>query len=351
MAIPSNNSAPLNRVIGFGAQKTFTHPGVAQTRNPVVSVVIPMLNEAESVDVLIARLQPLLDHTEVDWEFVMVNDGSSDTTQEKLESALPGFARCKLVQLSRNFGQQAAYRAGLEQATGDAVVFLDADLQDPPEMIPDMIAEWRAGAKLVTGCRKSRPERGLRGLLLRGFQQIFFRLTGGIMPRNSGTFGLMDRVVADHVRAMPEQNLFLPALRCWVGYQHATVWYDRSGRAVGEPKQSLRKLFAYAWDGITSFSEIPLKAITLLGVLFSSCGFLYACTLVAVKLLQAFGLLAQLQVLGFTTLAVAIIAFGGIQLICIGVIGEYVARIYREVKRRPHFIVETVQQFSHVHHE
>ncbi len=306
-----------------------------------VSVVVPVWNEEENVDALVERLALLLPLGNCAWEFVFVNDGSADNTVEKLTEELPRLRNWRIVELSRNFGQQAAYRAGLDNATGDAVVFLDADLQDPPELIPEMIAMWRKGAKLVTGRRRSRTETGLRRVFFDLFHHVFFYLTSGAMPKNSGTFALMDRVVADQVRAMPELNMFLPAMRYWVGFKQEVVWYDRAARE-GAPKQSLSKLFNYAWDGITSFSVLPLKAISALGLLISFAGFAYAGVLVAIKLLQFVGFFPDLVVQGFTTLAVAVLCMGGLQLMCLGLIGEYLAKMYREVKRRPAYIVAKV---------
>lgn len=306
-----------------------------------VSVVVPVWNEEESVDALIERLAHLLPHGNCIWEFVFVNDGSTDNTVPKLIAQVPVLREWKVIELSRNFGQQAAYRAGLDAATGDAVVFLDADLQDPPELIPEMIALWRNGTKLVTARRRSRTETGLRRLLFELFHHVFFYLTSGAMPKDSGTFGLMDRIVADKVRQMPELNMFLPAMRYWVGFKQEVVWYDRVSRE-GTPKQSLQKLFSYAWDGITSFSVLPLKAISALGLLISFGGFAYAGVLVAIKLLQLVGYFPNLIVPGFTTLAVAVLFMGGLQLVCLGLIGEYLAKVYREVKRRPAYIVDKV---------
>jgi dolichol-phosphate mannosyltransferase len=230
----------------------------------------------------------------------------------------------------------------LDHADGDAVIFLDADMQDPPECMPELIEKWRGGAKLVVGCRKSRAERGVRGLLMNGFHEVFFRMTRGAMPKNSGTFGLMDRLIADQVRALPERNLFLPALRKWVGFKQDVVWYDRKAR-IGQAKQTYAKLFRYAWDGITSFSETPLQVISALGALLCLVGFGYAGFLVGIKLLQVFGYFHELKVQGFTTLALAVVGLGGIQLLCLGIIGQYLARVYTEVKARPHYIVENLQ--------
>jgi glycosyltransferase involved in cell wall biosynthesis len=307
-----------------------------------LSVVIPVWNEEESIAALMERLQPLAAASSLPWQMVFVNDGSNDHTEHRLLDTLQTWPDWVLVRLSRNFGQQPAYRAGLDVATGDAVVFLDADLQDPPEMIPEMIRLWQDGAKLVVGQRRTRAESGLRRLLFDLFHLIFHRLTAGAMPKDSGTFGLMDRIIVDELRRMPELNLFLPAMRCWVGHRRETVWYDRDVRH-GAPKQSMRKLFSYAWDGITSFSILPLRMISLLGALISAGGFLYALILVFIRFLQLFGHFPNLAVLGFTTLAVAIFSLGGIQLLCLGLIGEYLAKVYREVKRRPPYIVEQVR--------
>jgi glycosyltransferase involved in cell wall biosynthesis len=307
-----------------------------------VSIVIPVWNEEESIAPLMERLRPLADASLLPWQLVFVNDGSSDRTEERLVAALETWPDWLLVRLSRNFGQQPAYRAGLDVATGAAVVFLDADLQDPPELIPEMIRLWQNGAKLVIGQRRSRAESGLRRLLFDLFHVAFHRLTSGAMPKDSGTFGLMDRIIVDELKRMPELNLFLPAMRCWVGHRRETVWYDRAVRH-GAPKQSMQKLFSYAWEGITSFSILPLRAISLIGALISAAGFVYATILILIRFLQLFGYFPNLTVLGFTTLAVAILCLGGIQLLCLGLIGEYLAKVYREVKRRPPYIIEEVR--------
>jgi glycosyltransferase involved in cell wall biosynthesis len=308
---------------------------------PTVSIIVPVWNEEETIPSLIERLKKLSGETPYLFDFIFVNDGSIDRTQDKLVELSPQLPRWRVVKLSRNFGQQAAYRAGLDQADGDAVVFLDGDLQDPPEVIPAMIDAWEHGSMVVVGRRRSRPERGLRGFLMRRFHDVFHVVTGGLMPKGSGTFGLMDKKVANAVRAMPELNIFLPALRSWVGYPHGYVWYDRAARE-GKPKQTLSKLFNYAWDGILSFSELPLRTISWIGVLISLIGFGYASVLIAVKILQLFGYFKDLIVPGFTTIAVAVLCVGGIQLISLGVLGQYIARIYREVKRRPLYLTEEI---------
>jgi dolichol-phosphate mannosyltransferase len=265
-------------------------------RRPLVSIVIPMLNERDSLRPLFDRVAQAIKETPVDWELVVVDDGSTDGTRGVIADELSRFPRWRLVFLSRNFGQQPAYRAGLENARGDAVIFLDADLQDPPELIPQLLAQWRDGFKVVTGCRVSREERGLRRLLFDLFHQLFHRMTGRVMPMNSGMFSLVDRVVVNQLLAARETNLFLPALKCWYGFPQTTVSYARKDRAIGEPKQSFKKLFRYALDGLLSFSDLPLQWIAVVGAVISVISFGYAVLLVGIKLAQLAGLLASLEV-------------------------------------------------------
>lgn len=308
----------------------------------LVTIVIPMLNERDGLHPLFDRLQAALKDTDVDWEMVIVDDGSTDGTKEAVQDELKRFKRWRLIVLSRNFGQQPAYRAGIDHATGDAVIFLDADLQDPPELIPGLLEKWRAGFKVVTGCRTSREERGLRRIFFDLFHKTFHRMTGKVMPVNSGMFSLVDRSVVAHLAAARETNLFIPALKCWYGYPQTTVEYTRKDRAVGAPKQSFRKLFRYALDGLFSFSDLPLQWIAAAGAIICAASFLYAGLLVIEKCLQMFGYFPELRVLGFTTLAVAILGLSGVQLLSLGIIGQYLARVYRESKGRPIYVVESL---------
>ncbi|HEX5400463.1 MAG TPA: glycosyltransferase family 2 protein [Verrucomicrobiae bacterium] len=310
--------------------------------HPLVSIVIPMFNERDSLRPLFERLMQTVKNATVEWELIVVDDGSTDGTREVIAKELAAFSRWQLVLLSRNFGQQPAYRAGLEYAHGDAVVFLDADLQDPPELIPQLLAKWREGFKVVTGCRVSREERGLRRFLLDSFHKVFHQMTGRVMPLDSGMFSIIDRVVLNQLLAARETNLFLPALKCWYGFPQTTISYARKERAVGEPKQSLRKLFRYALDGLFSFSDLPLQWIAVAGAIISAASFGYAAFLLVVKLAQLTGHFTSLDVKGFTTVAVAVFCLSGIQLLSLGIVGQYLARIYREIKGRPVYIVENI---------
>jgi len=232
-----------------------------------------MLNEREGVSLLFSRLRGAIAGEFVRWEIVIVDDGSNDGTRDVLPRELSIFPQWQALILSRNFGQQAAYRAGLGAARGDAVIFLDADLQDPPELIPQLVAKWREGFKVVTACRTSRAEHGPRRWMFNVFHQLFHRLTNGTMPKNSGTFSLVDRLVVNRLLDIRETNLFLPALKCWFGFPQTTVSYARQERAIGPPKQSFGKLLNYALNGIFSFSDMPLQWIGLLGLVVSVVSF------------------------------------------------------------------------------
>ena len=299
-----------------------------------------MLNELEGIDTLFSEIQKGIKDVPARFEVVVVDDGSTDGTKEVIEEKLKCFPVWRLLILSRNFGQQPAYRAGLAEATGDAVIFMEADLQDPPSLIGKLFEQWQKGYKVVTGVRTSREERGPRRWAFDLYHVLFYRLTDRVMPANSGMYSLIDRVVVDHLLAVPETNLFLPALKNWFGYSQTTVKYDRKNRAAGQPKQTLRKLINYGMNGLTSFSDLPLQWIGMAGAIISIASFGYAGFLTALKLAQMLGYLETLKVQGFTTLAVAIFCLGGVQIMCLGILGQYMARIYREIKKRPLYIVE-----------
>jgi glycosyltransferase involved in cell wall biosynthesis len=301
-----------------------------------LDIVIPIYNEEENLGELQRRLRDVCSRIEgCEWHVLYVNDGSADRSLSIMLEQHQADPRFRVLDLSRNFGHQAAITAGLMQASGDVAVFMDGDLQDPPEVIPDLLACWRGGAKVVRAQRRSRRESGLRRLGFEAFHRIFKWISDFPIPSQTGIFGLVDKQAMDELKKLTEKNRFFPGLRSWVGFEPGIVYYDRQERAGGEPKQSFKRLIKYALDAIFSFSYKPLKLMTLFGVLISAAGFLLACVFV-IKRLAGF----ETAQTGFTTLVTLILFLGGVQLIAVGVLGEYLARIYDEVKQRPLFIVK-----------
>lgn len=306
-----------------------------------VVLVIPIFNEALVLPQLLSRLETLRArlHGHV-MEVVFIDDGCRDHSAS-LVAAHPGCASpapwLHLVRLSRNFGHQAALSAGLVHAATlapDAVVTLDADLQDPPEVIPDLLAAHAAGAEVVLAVRRSRQERGLRRLGFDLFHKLFGSVVDQPIERNTGTFGLLSRDALAAFLQLGERHRFFPGLRSWIGFTRAEVAYDRQERAAGEPAVTFRKLIRYALDGIFSFSHLPLRLVTYAGLFSAGVGFSVAIFFAAKRLL---GLESAFT--GFTTLVTLVLFLGGVQLVAIGILGEYLGRIYDEVKQRPHFIV------------
>ena len=304
--------------------------------SPAVTVVIPIFNEALVLPELLARLAAVFDaHADTRWSALLVDDGSRDDSVALIRAHAGRDSRFALLELSRNFGFQAAIAAGLAQAKGDAVVTMDADLQDPPECIPALVAEWRRGAAVVRAVRRSRTETGPRRLGMDLFHRFFNRLTDFPIEANTGTFGLLDRSAVDALNSLPERNRFFPGLRAWVGFPSAEVRYDRQERAAGQPQQTMKRLTRYALDGLFSFSYLPLRLLTYAGVGVSLCGFALGVFFIARRLLGI-----EVAATGFTTLVTLVLFLGGVQLIGIGVLGEYLARVYDEVKQRPAYIVK-----------
>lgn len=302
---------------------------------PTISLVMPVFNEQAVLPELFARLSALFAaHPAVQWHAVLVNDGSRDRSAELIRDQAARDPRFELVELTRNFGFQAALAAGLAHAPGDALVTMDADLQDPPEIIPDLVAAWQAGAEVVRATRRSRAETGVRRIGMNLFHGFFDRISDFPIEANSGTFGLLSRSAVEALNRLPERHRFFPGLRAWVGFRTAEVFYDRQERAAGVPQQTLRRLVRYAFDGVFSFSYLPLRALTYAGLLVSGSGFALGVYFIVKRLL---GL--EVAQTGFTTLVTLVLFLGGIQLIGIGVLGEYLARVYDEVKQRPLYLV------------
>jgi polyisoprenyl-phosphate glycosyltransferase len=299
-----------------------------------LAVVIPVFNEEELLPELCRRLAAACASVaDLDWQVIFVDDGSRDASARIILEQRTAEPRFTLVRLSRNFGHQPAITAGLVHADADGVVIMDADLQDPPELIPELVAAWRAGGQVILAERRSRQERGLRRLGFDLFHRFFGMLTDFPIPANAGVFGLLDRLAVDQLVALTERNRFLPGLRSWIGFDQRVVYYDRQDRAAGQPKQTFRRLVRYAMDGIFSFSFKPLRMMTWAGVLVAAIGFITALVFILRRLF-----FADPAVTGFTTLLTMMMFLGGVQLIAIGLLGEYIGRIYDEVKNRPIYI-------------
>jgi dolichol-phosphate mannosyltransferase len=308
-------------------------------RVSLVSLVIPVYNEQEVLPRLFERLREVVARLDVPCEIVFVNDGSRDNSGEQLRRFCEDEPRCVLLNLSRNFGHQASITAGLHAARGDCVIVMDADLQDPPDLIPALLERWRAGDHIVVAKRRSRGEPLARRALFAAFYKTLAFLSDYPLEMSSGVFGLMDRRAVETLLRMSEKNRFVPGMRSWLGFTQGTVLYDRPQRAAGEPKQTIRRLLRYGFDAIFSFSYKPLRVIWMSGSLVSAFCFLYALFLLALRILRIN------VVPGFTTPTVAILFLGGVQLVAIGILGEYLGRIYDEVKQRPLFIVQ--EEFRH----
>jgi polyisoprenyl-phosphate glycosyltransferase len=306
-------------------------PAVRRPEPALLSVVVPMFNEAATVDALYERLRTTLG--DITWELIAVDDGSRDETPDRLRALSARDHRVRVVRLSRNFGHQAALSAGLDHATGDAVVMIDADLQDPPELIPRMVDEWRRGADVVHTVREHRPEEPWwRMFLIRGFYRLFARLARIESVAHSADFRLVDRRVVEILGSMRERHRFLRGMAAWVGFEQARVSYDRDPRYAGKSGYSLRRSLELALDGIVSFSYMPLRFAALIGVLVSIAALIAVPAVIVLKV-------AGEYVPGFATLTIVLLLLGGVQLLTLGIMGEYLGRSYEEVKRRPVYVV------------
>lgn len=299
----------------------------------LLSVVAPVLDEAGLIEAFYERVAGALG--EVPFELVLVDDGSTDETPRLLAELAARDPRVHVITLSRNFGYQPAVAAGLDHANGDAVVTIDADLQDPPELIGELIERWREGADVVYAVRRERRGEGrLKLVTARWFSGIFRRLAELDIPANVGDFRLLDRRAVEVLRQMPERNRFLRGMTVWVGFTQGSVAYDRDPRYAGSTRYRWRTLARISLDAISSFSHVPLQLATLLGFVVSGLAFL---GIPYVIVNRALGFYVE----GVSTLLFAMLLLGGIQLITVGIIGEYVSRIYDEVKRRPLYVVSS----------
>ncbi|HEY5657739.1 MAG TPA: glycosyltransferase family 2 protein [Myxococcota bacterium] len=312
-------------------------PAAAGEATPDVSVVVPIYDEQENLPELAARLRAVLEPLDLSYEVVFVNDGSRDASLECMRELRAADARIKIVDFSRNFGHQIAVSAGLDHARGRAVVVMDGDLQDPPDVLPRLIERWREGYDVVYAVRRQRKE----SLPLRIAYHVFYRLARRMapidLPLDAGDFSLMDRRVVDEIVRLPERNRFVRGLRAWVGFRQTGVEYERAERYAGKPKYTLSRLFVLAYDGIFSFSDVPVRVARDMGlVITAGAALLAAWTL--------FKRVVHHQVVpGFATITLLVLFFGGVQLVTVGVLGEYIARIYTEVKGRPLYVVRSLE--------
>jgi polyisoprenyl-phosphate glycosyltransferase len=297
------------------------------------SLVIPVFNEELIIDQLYSRCTEALAKITDEWEIICVDDGSTDRTLELLTSYHQKDKRFKLVSLSRNFGHQAAILAGMSFAKGEYIGIIDGDLQDPPEVLQQFYDKAKEGFDVVYAVRKKRKE----GIIKKSVYWLYYRILGKVsntpIPLDSGDFSVIRRCVVDYILSMREQSLYIRGIRSWIGFRQVGLEYEREKRFAGEPKYNFRKLFKLAWNGIFSFSDFPIKMVSRIGFLVSAFSFGYICVTLFKKFV--YGNVPQ----GFTTIIIFLTLFSGVQLLALGLIGEYVIRIYDETRKRPLFIV------------
>jgi polyisoprenyl-phosphate glycosyltransferase len=299
------------------------------------SIVIPVYNEVEVLPSLYTRLTRVMEGLVEPYEIIFVNDGSNDGSLPLLRDLRAGDERVKILGLSRNFGHQLAITAGLDHSSGQAVVVLDADLQDPPEVIPQLVEQWRKGYDIVFAVREKRRGEGLfKRVTAALFYRLLRRLTFTEIPVDAGDFRLMSRKAVDTLKSMRERSRFIRGLSGWIGFQQTSVPYVRDVRHAGTTKYPLKKMVRFAANGLLSFSSVPLQLASYLGFVVSCVSFVYIAYAIWLKLFT------DHTILGWTSVMVAVLFLGGVQLLCLGIVGEYIGRIYDEVKQRPLYIVD-----------
>lgn len=305
------------------------------------SVVVPVLNEQESVKSCWERLTNVLKKIHGPYEILFVNDGSTDNTAGYLNELQRTDPHTKVIQFSRNFGHQAAITAGMERASGDAIIVIDADLQDPPEVIPRMIDRWKAGYHVVYGVRSERKgETFFKNASAFVFYRLLQRLTEVQIPNDTGDFRLIDKTVNEILKKLPEKNRYVRGLVSWSGFRQIGIEYTRHKRTAGKSKYPFRKMLAFAFDAVTAFSKKPLRFAAVLGCIISAASFIYLVVVVYLKLFTSS------TVPGWSSLIALNLFFNGFILIVLGLFGEYIGRIYDEVKSRPLYIIERMMGFE-----
>ncbi|HEY9855066.1 MAG TPA: glycosyltransferase family 2 protein [Stenomitos sp.] len=307
----------------------------------LISVVVPIFNEGATISELHRRLSAVMADLPEDYELVYVNDGSRDSSGQQLRELVAADPHARLIDFSRNFGHQIAITAGMDHARGDAVVVIDADLQDPPELIPELVAKWRDGYDVVYAVRERREGDSLfKRATAAMFYRLIARITNVEIPVDTGDFRLMSRRAIEGLKLIRERNRFVRGLVAWLGYRQTGVTFVRHERFAGETKYPLKKMLRFAFDGITSFSFLPLQLAMYLGFLVSFVSFLGVLYVVYLRLFT------HETILGWASLMTAILFLGGVQLITLGIIGEYVGRIYDEAKGRPLYLTQDVLGFD-----
>jgi glycosyltransferase involved in cell wall biosynthesis len=309
-----------------------------------LSVVVPLYNEEANVAPLVERVTGILENLpdHASYEVVLVNDGSTDRTAQSIRNELRRRAHVVFVDLSRNFGHQLAATAGLDVSRGEAIVLMDGDLQDPPELIPEFLEKWRAGYDVIYAVRRTRKgESAFKLGTARAFYRIIRRLTNVSIPMDAGDFRLMSRRIVEVLKRSRERHRFLRGMVSWAGFAQTSVEYDRDERRSGASKYPLSKMLKLAIDGITSFSDVPLRFASYLGFTVSTAAFMYA---IVITFFRVFHLGIPEFTRGWASTMVAILFLGGVQLIGIGILGEYIGRIYDEVKGRPLYLISEIER-------
>lgn len=307
----------------------------------LISVIVPIFNEAAIIPELHRRLSTVMGGLPEQYELVYVNDGSRDTSLDQLRELVERDAHVRLIDFSRNFGHQIAITAGMDYAQGDAVVVIDADLQDPPEVIPELVAKWRDGFDVVYAIRERREGDSLfKRATAAAFYRLIARITNVDIPLDTGDFRLMSRRAVEGLKRMRERNRFVRGLVSWLGFRQTGVTFVRQERFAGETKYPLKKMLKFAFDGITSFSFLPLQLATYMGFFVSGVSFLGILYVLYLRLFT------QETTLGWASLMAVILFLGGVQLITVGIIGEYIGRIYDEVKGRPLYLTQQLLGFG-----
>jgi len=318
-------------------ENSFSNRARVRAEHPLISIVAPCYNEADSVELFVETIRKTVAGGDYGVELVFVDDGSTDDTRAKLTVLARIHPEIRVISFSRNFGKEAALTAGLDHAVGDAVVIMDVDLQDPPELISAFIEKWREGFDVVYGAREDRTADTIaKRFTAEGFYRLFNKISGVKIPENTGDYRLMDRRVVETIKALPERSRFMKGLFAWVGFKSVGVPYTRPVRAAGNSKFNFWRLWNFALDGFVSFSTVPLRMWSYIGGVIAFLSFLYASAIILRTLITG------ADVPGYASLLTFILFFGSIQIISVGILGEYISRLFIEVKRRPIYIIDEI---------